>query len=131
MPQNKDTSQIVIPVHYANQVITPLLAQEIEIDSLLLKLGINRLALKNPKSSITPWQMSVLMQHSAEALNDEFLGIFSHKTKPGFSAFMLRYMLDSDNLEAFIQQGSAFITQFLTPFNVFVHKTLKHVSIEF
>jgi hypothetical protein len=81
------------------QLVHALNRQGIDTVPLLDQLAIDPQHLRNPSGSISPSQMTSLIQRSTQLLEDEMLGFFDIPTRPGFVVFLFRYMLDSDSLQ--------------------------------
>jgi len=130
MPTHDRGEDIIIPAHYVNQLVHALNRHGIDSSALLEQLAIHPQRLQDLSGSVSPLQMTNLIQHSAQLLDDEMLGFFDIPTRPGFAVFLFRYMLDSNSLSEYLEKGSEFISQFLPPFDLSLSRQQDHAILE-
>ena len=130
MPRNQKGDEIIIPMHYVDELINSMHQHGVDSTTLLAEQNIDVSPSGQPAAFITPAQMSALILSSATALNDEMLGFFQQPTRRGFAVFLFRYMLGSDSLSEYLQRGAEFITQFLPPFDLRLRKQRDTATLE-
>ena len=87
MPIHDRGEVIIIPAHYVNQLVHALNRHGIDSSALLEQLAIHPQRLRGLSGSVSPLQMTNLIQHSAQLLDDEMLGFFAIPTRPGLPFF--------------------------------------------
>ncbi|MCP5206336.1 MAG: AraC family transcriptional regulator [Hahellaceae bacterium] len=109
---------ITISEHFLRAALSGAQAKGFDTKAMLLKANISPDVLSEKKARVTGKQYTRLMQALWNDMQDEFMGFYKHRSKPGTFATMCQLVIHSANLESVFRRGTQFYSLFEKPISL-------------
>lgn len=103
-----------IAIHFVHSALRGAREQGLDVWPVLLRAGIPRALLDDPRARVTREQYAELIRGLWDVMGDEFLGLVDYKCKRGTFAMMCLVALGSPDLATALRRAAAFYALFPT-----------------
>jgi AraC-like DNA-binding protein len=98
--------------HYFREAIAGARRRGVDVDAVLAEVGLTHAQLEDPEWRGDLTLLARIVQLTVEALNDEFMGYASQRSKPGTFAMMTHCVIHEPSIEQAMRKGVLFYCLF-------------------